>query len=102
MLTNRCSCGQIQALGRPSDVAVGISTSGRSANVLQGLAQGRQQGLTTIVLVGADVDLVAAVADIAVPVPARSAARVQEAQLTALHATCELVEDHFTPAGSSI
>ena len=93
---------QIQALGRAGDVAFGISTSGRSANVLEALAQGRRQGLTTIALVGADLDPVAAVSDIAVPIPGGSTARIQEAQLTALHAICELVENHFaTPDSSS-
>ena len=86
---------QIQALGRAGDVAFGISTSGRSANVLEGLAQGRRQALTTIALVGRDIDPVAAVADIAVAVPGNTTARIQEGQLTVLHAICELVEGHF-------
>ena len=92
---------QIQALGRAGDVAFGISTSGRSRNVLDALAEARRQQLTTIALVGSQTDGVAAVADIVIPVPAESTARVQEAHLTALHALCELIEDHFAVAPRS-
>jgi D-sedoheptulose 7-phosphate isomerase len=92
---------QIQALGRASDVAFGISTSGRSRNVLDALAEARRRQLTTIAMVGSQIDGVAAVADIVIPVPADSTARVQEAHRTALHAICELIEDHFSAAPRS-
>jgi D-sedoheptulose 7-phosphate isomerase len=86
---------QIQALGRGGDVAFAISTSGRSRNVLDALADARRLQLTTIAMVGSETDAVAAVADIVIPVPAGSTARIQEAHRTALHAICELVEEHF-------
>jgi D-sedoheptulose 7-phosphate isomerase len=89
---------QIQALGRAGDVAFGISTSGRSPNVLHALAEARRHRLTTIAMVGSRTDDVAAVADVVIPVPADSTARVQEAHRTAMHAICELVEDHFGSA----
>jgi len=89
---------QIQALGRAHDVAFAISTSGRSRNVLNALAEARRRQLTTIALVGSQTDGVAAVADIVIPVPAESTARVQEAHRTAIHAICELIEDHFASA----
>ena len=89
---------QIQALGRAGDVAFAISTSGRSRNVLDGLAEARRQQLTTIAMVGLQADAVAAVADIVISVPAESTARIQEAHQTALHAICELIEDHFAGA----
>jgi D-sedoheptulose 7-phosphate isomerase len=90
---------QIQALGRGDDVAFAISTSGRSRNVLDALAEARRRQLTTIAMVGSETDAVAAVADIVIPVPAERTARIQEAHRTALHAICELIEDHFSEAG---
>jgi D-sedoheptulose 7-phosphate isomerase len=89
---------QIQALGRVHDVAFAISTSGRSPNVLEALAEARRRQMTTIAMVGSQTDGVAAVADIVIAVPAESTARVQEAHRTAMHAICELIEDHFADA----
>jgi D-sedoheptulose 7-phosphate isomerase len=92
---------QIQALGRVHDVAFAISTSGRSRNVLDALAEARRRQMTTIAMVGSQTDGVAAVADIVIAVPAESTARVQEAHRTAMHAICELIEDHFAGAPPS-
>ena len=89
---------QIQALGRAGDVAFGISTSGRSPNVLHALAEARRQQLATSAMVGSRIVDVAAVADVVIQVPADSTARIQEAHRTAMHAICELVEDHFASA----
>jgi D-sedoheptulose 7-phosphate isomerase len=89
---------QIQALGRADDVAFAISTSGRSRNVLDALAEARRRQMITIAMVGARTDGVAAVADIVIAIPAESTARVQEAHRTAMHAICELIEDHFADA----
>jgi D-sedoheptulose 7-phosphate isomerase len=89
---------QIQALGRVHDAAFAISTSGRSRNVLDALAEARRRQMTTIAMVGSQTDGVAAVADIVIAVPAESTARVQEAHRTAMHAICELIEDHFADA----
>jgi D-sedoheptulose 7-phosphate isomerase len=86
---------QIEAFGAPGDVAIGISTSGGSANVLAGLEAARARGLTTIAMTGRDGGRVAAAADIHVNVPHASAARVQEAQRTLLHAICELIEEEL-------
>jgi D-sedoheptulose 7-phosphate isomerase len=83
---------QIEALGRPGDVALAISTSGGSSNVVQGLETARRQGLTTIALTGRDGGEVGQKADIHVNVPAGSTARVQEVHRTLIHAICELVE----------
>jgi D-sedoheptulose 7-phosphate isomerase len=84
---------QIEAFGAPGDVAIGISTSGGSANVLAGLEAARARGLTTVAMTGRDGGRAAAAADIHVNVPHASAARVQEAQRTLLHAICELIEE---------
>jgi len=89
---------QIQAHGRADDVAFAISTSGRSPNVLAGLAEARRRRLTTIAMVGPRTDGVAPVADIVISVESESTARIQEAHQTAMHAICELIEDHFAGA----
>jgi D-sedoheptulose 7-phosphate isomerase len=83
---------QIEALGARGDVAVGISTSGMSANVVAGLQAARERGLRTVAMTGRDGGAVGAAADIHINVPDASTARVQEAQRTLIHAICELVE----------
>jgi D-sedoheptulose 7-phosphate isomerase len=83
---------QIEALGRPGDVAVAISTSGGSPNVVAGLEAARRQGLTTVALTGRDGGDVGRLADVHVNVPDGSTARVQEVHRTLIHAICELVE----------
>ena len=84
---------QIEALGRAGDVALGISTSGTSANVVKGLEAARQRGLRTIALTGRDGGAVGHAADVHVNVPEESTARVQEVHGTVIHAICELIED---------
>lgn len=83
---------QIEALGRRGDVALGISTSGGSANVVQGLETAKAKGLKTIALTGRDGGTAGKLADVHVNVPEASTARVQEVHTTLIHAICELVE----------
>ena len=83
---------QIEALGREGDVAFGISTSGRSPNVLAALAAAKARGMTTIALTGRDGGPIGAAADIHVNVSEASTARVQEVHRTVMHAMCSLVE----------
>jgi D-sedoheptulose 7-phosphate isomerase len=83
---------QVEALGRPGDVAVGISTSGHSANVLAGLEAARAGGLTTVALTGRDGGAIGRLAAIHIHVEDLSTARVQEVHRTVIHAICKLVE----------
>jgi phosphoheptose isomerase len=83
---------QIEALGREGDVAFGISTSGRSPNVLAALTAAKALGMTTIALTGRDGGPIGAAADIHVNVAEASTPRVQEVHRTAIHAMCTLVE----------
>src|SRR5207244_8758212 len=76
---------QIEGLGRDGDVALGISTSGRSPNVVAALDTARLAGLKTIALTGRDGGAVGRAAAIHVHVPSESTARVQEVQRTLLH-----------------
>jgi len=83
---------QVEALGRPGDVLLGISTSGGSANVIAAFAAAKAGGLLTVALTGRDGGAVGAAADIHINVPAASTARVQEVHRTLLHAVCALIE----------
>jgi len=83
---------QIEALGQPGDVALGISTSGESPNVVAGLKTARARGLKTIALTGRDGGAVGAAAEIHVNVPDENTARVQEVHRTLLHVMCEVIE----------
>ncbi|HEX4566485.1 MAG TPA: D-sedoheptulose 7-phosphate isomerase [Vicinamibacterales bacterium] len=84
---------QVEALGRPGDVALGISTSGESPNVIAGLQAARAKGLKTVALTGRDGGSVGRTADFHVNVPDQNTARVQEVHLTLLHAMCEVIEE---------
>jgi len=86
---------QIEALGRHGAVAFGISTSGRSANVIAGFTAARARGLKTIALTGADGGAVGSLVDIHINVPSTSTPRVQEVHRTLLHVICDLVERAF-------
>jgi D-sedoheptulose 7-phosphate isomerase len=84
---------QVEALGQGGDVALAISTSGESLNVVAALLVARERGLKTIALTGRDGGRVGATAEIHVNVPDQNTARVQEVHRTLLHVICELVED---------
>jgi D-sedoheptulose 7-phosphate isomerase len=83
---------QIEALGRQGDVAFGISTSGLSPNVIQGLETAQARGLRTIALTGHDGGHAGKVAEIHINVRSESTARVQEVHRTVIHVICDLVE----------
>ncbi len=83
---------QVEALGAPGDVLLGISTSGASQSVLAAFALAKARGIVTVALTGRDGGAIGAAADIHVNVPAVSTARVQEVHRTLMHAICELVE----------
>jgi len=89
---DRVFARQVEGLGRAGDVALGISTSGASANVVAGLVAARALGLKTIALTGSDGGAVGRAAAIHVNVASDSAARVQEVHRTLLHVICDLVE----------
>ena len=86
---------QVEALGQKGDVALGISTSGLSPNVIEGLETAKARGLCTIALTGRDGGHVGKAADIHINVRSESTARVQEVHRTLIHAICDLVERKF-------
>ena len=84
---------QIEGLGQPGDLAVGLSTSGNSPNVVQGLAKARELGIRTVGLAGGSGGRMAPLCDICVCVPSTVTARIQEVHLAIGHILCGLVED---------
>ena len=83
---------QVRAHGRRGDCVIGISTSGRSPNVLQGLRAARELGLGSVALLGNDGGEAAALADVAVIVPHADSGRIQEAHIFIGHTWCGQVE----------
>jgi D-sedoheptulose 7-phosphate isomerase len=83
---------QVRALGRPGDLALGLSTSGNSPNVVEGLKAARELGLKTLALSGRDGGPVAAAAELALIVPSWNTPRIQEVQITIGHVLCDLVD----------
>jgi len=88
---DRVFARQLEALGRSGDVALGITTSGNSPNVLRALELGNDRGLVTIALTGRG-GTAGTIARLHVRVDEGRTARVQEVHITLLHAICELVE----------
>jgi D-sedoheptulose 7-phosphate isomerase len=86
---------QVRAHGRKGDIAIGISTSGNSPNVLKGVAAARDGGLTTIAWTGANGGKLATLVEYPFIVPSTVTSRIQESHITLGHVLCELVEDHF-------
>ena len=89
---------QVQALGRRGDVAVGLSTSGDSANVVAALSAARKLGMKTIAFAGLGGGKCASLADVLLDVPSRETPRVQEAHMVLYHVLCELIENAVVAA----
>jgi D-sedoheptulose 7-phosphate isomerase len=83
---------QIEALGRPGDVAIGISTSGNSANVVRGLMAAKSLGLPTVALTGCAGGKVKAAADYCLCASSNETPRIQECHILIGHIIAELVE----------
>ncbi len=87
----------VQAHGREGDVAIAISTSGNSPNVLAAVQEARERGLRTIGLVGRGGGKLAPVVDVAIVVPSDDTQRIQESHITVGHILCELVDEALFP-----
>jgi D-sedoheptulose 7-phosphate isomerase len=83
---------QVEALCRPGDALVGISTSGNSKNVCAALAKARELGAFTIAMTGQSGGRMATLADVCLRVPSADPARVQEAHIFCGHVLCEWIE----------
>jgi len=89
---DRLFARQIEALGKPGDVAIGITTSGKSPNVLRGLEQARDMGLVPAALSGRDGGDLPGLADPLLVVPSDITARIQEMHITLGQMLCGAIE----------
>jgi D-sedoheptulose 7-phosphate isomerase len=83
---------QVDALARPGDIAVGLSTSGNSANVVAGLRAAKRLGMVTVGLTGQGGGAVGEVADYCIRVPSTDTPRIQEAHIMIGHIWAQMVE----------
>jgi D-sedoheptulose 7-phosphate isomerase len=91
---------QIEALARPGDLVVAISTSGTSANVLRGVEAARRLGCATVGLTGGSGGQLAKAVDEAFVVPSSETPRIQETHITLGHALCAVVDEILLSAGN--
>ena len=83
---------QVQGLGRPGDVLIGISTSGNSRNVIRAVEEAKAAGVKVIGFLGRDGGALKAMCDVAVVVPSNVTARIQESHILIGHTLCGLIE----------
>jgi D-sedoheptulose 7-phosphate isomerase len=83
---------QIEAIGKPGDVAIGISTSGKSPNVLQALKIAKQQKISTIGFTGESGGDMNALCDVTLKIPSKTTARIQEMHITIGQMLCGALE----------
>lgn len=87
---------QVEAHGRPGDVAIGISTSGRSPNVVAALEGAKANGLVTVGLTGAGGGRLAGLVDHLIDVPSTDTPRIQEVHGMVVHLLCQIVEEELS------
>jgi D-sedoheptulose 7-phosphate isomerase len=87
---------QIEALGKKGDVALGITTGGKSGNVIKALKTAKSMDLRTIAFTGPDTSKIRRIADCRISVPSTSTPRIQELHITIAHIICELLEESFS------
>jgi D-sedoheptulose 7-phosphate isomerase len=92
---------QVAGLGRPGDVFLGISTSGRSPNVIAALDEARARGLVTMGFCGADPADMGARCDLVLAVPSQSTPIIQQLHIIAAHIVCALVERAIFPPANA-
>ncbi len=96
---DRVFARQVEALGRPGDLVLAISTSGRSPNLLHAFEAARLRGLRCVALLGRDGGALLPRSDLAVVVPSSDTQRIQEVHALVLHLVCELVEERLYAEG---
>ncbi len=93
---------QLYGFGRPGDVFLGISTSGKSKNVIMAAIVARALGIGIIALTGAAGGELAQMADVAIRVPEAETYRIQELHLPVYHCLCLMLEDRFFGEGAAL
>jgi D-sedoheptulose 7-phosphate isomerase len=84
---------QVEALAQSGDILMGITTSGRSKNVIKAFKKGKTMGTTNIALTGSYTDDIDAYCDVVIAVPSEETPRIQEAHILIGHILCQLVEE---------
>ncbi len=90
---------QIETFCREGDVVIGLSTSGRSPNVIRAMERARERGARIIAFTGRDGGAMAELADVAIIVPSDSTARIQEAHLFIIHVLCDMLDSRLDSQG---
>ena len=86
---------QIQGLGLKGDIALGITTSGSSQNVVNGLLMAKDKGMITAALTGENVSKLSKIVDYLITIPSSNTQRIQEAHGTIIHILCDLIKSDF-------
>lgn len=86
---------QLQGVGQPGDVLIGLSTSGNSKNVVLAFEMAKEKEIKTVALVGAKGGTMHDMADVSLCVPADTSAHIQEMHITIGHLICDLIEKEF-------
>ncbi len=93
---------QIEALATPGDLVLGISTSGKSRNVVAALKLAKHRGCRTVGLLGGDGGEIAGLVDLPLVVPSCETPRIQEGHITIIHVICDLLEQELFGDGESL
>ena len=89
---------QVAAFGRPGDLLIVLTTSGKSRNILAALEEARRHGVKTVAFLGKGGGFTKGAADLELIVPGSETARIQEAQKFLLHVFCEIIEERLPKA----
>ena len=84
---------QVQAVGQAGDVLIGISTSGKSPNIIAALEAGKKQGLVTVGMAGNHRARITEVVDHCIEIPSSSTPKIQEGHIISGHILCGLIEE---------
>jgi D-sedoheptulose 7-phosphate isomerase len=84
---------QIQALAKPGDCVIAITTSGKSPNVIEGVKEAKKGGCSCIGLIGGEPSELSSFSDIIIAVPSKDTPRIQEAHILIGHIICQLIEE---------
>ncbi|MFA5514962.1 MAG: D-sedoheptulose 7-phosphate isomerase [Desulfuromonadales bacterium] len=93
---------QVEALARPGDVVIGISTSGHSNNVFYALTAANQLGCKTVGLLGRDGGNIGGIVDLNLTVPSQETPFIQEAHVTIIHILCLLAENAMAESAKNV
>jgi len=87
---------QCESIVKKDDIVFGISTSGKSINVINGIITAKNKGAVTVGLLGSGGGKLSEIVDIPIIIPSNSTPRIQESHRVILHIICEIVEEYFT------